>query len=128
MPARGRMVAVRLLLLPLLAGPGGAVAGGEQHPAVRVLQSDQLRVVVMDPHAPDRYYRGVSFSPVAGVLQVSMGGRNFLFAPDQHDPLKDNGGLAMEFDLFQGNSGPPGFASWITCFPCLRASARTDWW
>ncbi|WP_145928656.1 hypothetical protein OH491_02235 [Termitidicoccus mucosus] len=78
-------------------------------PGTRVLARGGLVVEVMDPAAPDRYHAGTRFSPVANVLRARLGGREFLFAPPEHDPLRDNGGLAMEFDI-QTPGGPPGFA------------------
>ncbi|MDR2673612.1 MAG: hypothetical protein LBC18_01770 [Opitutaceae bacterium] len=78
-------------------------------PGTRTLARGGLVVEVMDPAAPGRYHTGARFSPVANVLRARLGGREFLFAPAEHDPLRDNGGLAMEFDL-QTPGGPPGFA------------------
>jgi hypothetical protein len=77
---------------------------------LRTLASEHLEVEVMNPDAPDRYYRGQRFSPVATVLRVRMDGHDFLFAPIEHDPLADGGGLAMEFDIgTEPNPPPPGF-------------------
>lgn len=95
--------------LALLANRPGFSGEAAKREAVHILESDQLWVEVMDPNAEDRYYAGVRFSPVANVLRVAMEGRHFLFAPSEHDPLKHNGGLAMEFDLFPTKDGPPGF-------------------
>ncbi|HEY9248112.1 MAG TPA: hypothetical protein VIO38_03230, partial [Rariglobus sp.] len=87
-------------LLPLLVGFTSCHAAPHSAlPPMHTLSSDQLQVEVMDPHSPDRYYRGSRFSPVATVLQVRMAGHRFLFAPEQHDPQTENGGLAMEFDI-----------------------------
>ncbi|HEU5078460.1 MAG TPA: hypothetical protein VFT72_04570 [Opitutaceae bacterium] len=77
--------------------------------AVHVLRRGDTLVEVMDPNAPDRYNVGTRFSPVANVLSVRVGEKRFLFAPAAHDPLTENGGLAMEFDL-QTRGGPPGFS------------------
>lgn len=77
-------------------------------PGTHVLRSGSLCVEVMDPKAPNRYNRGVRFSPVANVLRVSRHGRSYLAAPLAHEPLFENGGLAMEFDLTTPG-GPPGF-------------------
>lgn len=99
-------------LLPLLVGLTSCQAAPDSAslPPMRTLSSDRLQVEVMDPHSPDRYYRGPRFSPVATVLQVRMDGHRFLFAPDQHDPQTDNGGLAMEFDIgTEPNPPPPHF-------------------
>lgn len=74
-------------------------------PATHTLSNGLLTVEVMDPNAPGRYNTGVRFSPVANVLQVTADGRTFLFSPEKHDSVTDNGGLAMEFDL-GGKDGP----------------------
>lgn len=84
-----------------------ALAGTPPSAPVRILRSDELTVEVMDPAHPDRYYRAERFSPVANVLRVRLRGVDYLYAPEQHDPLTDNGGLAMEFD--NAKFGPPGF-------------------
>jgi len=76
-------------------------------PAVRQLRSNTLVLEVMEPNAPERYNHGTRFTSIANVLRVTREGREFLFAPLEHDPLLENGGLAGEFDPF-GN--PPGFA------------------
>lgn len=99
--------------LPLVAAPvpvlPPAVASGAETrlEATQVLRAGPLRVEVMDPNHPARYNRGERFSPVANVLRVSLGGVDFLHAPAEHDPITDNGGLAMEFD--NAKFGPPGF-------------------
>lgn len=98
--------------LSLAVGLGSCRAepDSESRPPLRTLSSDRLEVDVMDPHSPDRYYRGPRFSPVANVLQVRMDGHRFLFAPAKHDPLTENGGLAMEFDIgTEPNPPPPRF-------------------
>jgi len=64
----------------------------------------------MDPTDPERYNRGVRFSPVANVLRVEVDGKNFLFSPEKHDPTMENGGLAMEFDINTTGKAPVGFA------------------
>ena len=86
--------------------------GGEypRHVAARVLKNDFLQAEVMEPNDPGRYFRGVRFSPVADILRVVMAGKDFLFSPGAHDPLTDNCGLRMEFDLGTGPTAPPGFA------------------
>lgn len=84
-----------------------ALAGTPPTPPVHILRSDELTVEVMDPSHPDRYYRAERFSPVANVLQARLKGVDYFFAPEQHDPFADNGGLAMEFD--NAKFGPPGF-------------------
>lgn len=84
-----------------------ALADEPPLPATRILRSQELTVEVMDPASPDRYYRAERFSPVATVLRVRLRGVDYLYAPAEHDPLSDNGGLAMEFD--NAKYGPPGF-------------------
>lgn len=85
-----------------------AALATESPPApTRILRSAELTVEVMDPTHPDRYYRAERFSPVANVLRVRLRGVAYLYAPELHDPLTDNGGLAMEFD--NAKFGPPGF-------------------
>lgn len=79
-----------------------------RNPAAHVLGSGRLQVEVMDPNAPDRYTRGVRFSPVANVLRATLDGNEFLFNPVAHDPLTESCGLANEFDLATPES-PPGF-------------------
>jgi len=81
----------------------------QRHAAVHLLRSGALTVEVMDPDAPDRYYRGNRFSPVAAVLRAVLDGKDFLFSPVAHNPENENGGLAMEFDI-ESPEGPPGFA------------------
>ncbi|WPJ96749.1 hypothetical protein SH580_03395 [Coraliomargarita algicola] len=70
-----------------------------------------MTVEVMDPNAVDPYYQGLRFSPIANVLRVVMDGHDYLYSPVEHNPIKHNGGLAMEFDLAyrQGEFGPPGY-------------------
>ncbi len=98
----------------VILGQGGAgftadpVASASR--ARHVLRSDKLTVEVMDPNHPERYNRGVRFSSVANILQVTMDGKTFLFCPDEHDPRQDNAGLAGEFDIAT-KGGPPGFAA-----------------
>lgn len=74
--------------------------------ATRVLRDAELTVEVMEPNSPERYNQGVRFSPVANVLRAKYKGKDYLFSPVEHNPLKDNGGLAMEFDP---RTQPPGF-------------------
>ncbi len=91
-----------LLWLLLAVGPAAA---DPRH----VLEAGSLRVEVMDPAAPDRYNCGVRFSPVAAVLRATCDGREFFYNPAARDPLRDHGGLAMEFDLMPEFNPPPGF-------------------
>ncbi|MBC2602664.1 hypothetical protein [Puniceicoccus vermicola] len=105
-------------LLAIVWPVSGAVTLRQQYvpklPGTRQLHSDRLAVEVMDPEAPDRYNQGVRFSPVANILRVSMDGQDFLYAPIEHNPITQNGGLAMEFDIKADENPPPGFqeASW----------------
>lgn len=66
---------------------------------VHTLRSGALCAEVMDPFHPQRYNRGVRFTPVAAVLHCTLAGQSFLYAPREHDPVADHGGLATEFDL-----------------------------
>ncbi len=77
------------------------------HPGSRMLASDRLAVEIMDPADPNRYYRGVRFTPVAAVIRARYDGREFLFHQAQPDPLLDVAGLFAEFDLI---GDPPGFS------------------
>lgn len=101
----------------------GVVFAGERCPAdvpatqaaaTRELRSDQLVVTVMEPNDPQRYNRGVRFTPVAAVLGVRRGERTYLFNPADHDPIADHAGLAAEFDLVIPDDAndrfPPGYA------------------
>jgi hypothetical protein len=78
----------------------------QRHAAAHVLSSPQLQVEVMDPNDLARYNIGHRFSPVANVLRVVRDGKDFLFSPVAHDPVQDNGGLAMEFDLSSAHPAP----------------------
>ena len=92
--------------------PSGKDAQGDPQPlhkGSRILRSEDLVVEVMDPNDPDRYNRGVRFTPVAAVLRVSMDGDEFLFSSVEHNPITDHAGLAAEFDLTT-QGGPPGYA------------------
>ncbi|MFA4943709.1 MAG: hypothetical protein WC789_03290 [Lentisphaeria bacterium] len=81
--------------------------------AVHVLDNGVLRVEVMDPSHPQRYNRGVRFTPVAAVLGVRQDGKEFLFYPVKHDPVADHAGLAAEFDMVAPGEPdawmPPGY-------------------
>ncbi|MGE9290697.1 MAG: hypothetical protein ACQKBT_06895 [Puniceicoccales bacterium] len=96
--------------LLLNAGAESSVVDWGQLPGTRTLRSELMEVEVMDPVAPGRYNQGVRFSPVANVLRVTMDGRNFLYAPLEHNMMTENGGLAMEFDVKFDEGSPPGFA------------------
>lgn len=82
-----------------------AARGEPRHKAAHVLSSDRLQLEVMDPESGDRYYRGIRFSPVANVLRATLEGKEFFFSPVEHDPMTENAGLAMEFDI----NGPREF-------------------
>lgn len=81
----------------------------------RLLQKGATRAWVMDPADPQRYNRGLRFSPLAAVLQVEHQGSSYLYAPAEHDPLHDHAGLAAEFDLCvpggPASDLPPGYAN-----------------
>lgn len=112
-PAMRVMSAIIAPALLVFSGCHGSMNTNQarRHEAARVLASGRLRVEVMDPVSPDRYNRGNRFSPVANVLRATLDGTDFLFSPVAHDPLNDNAGLAMEFDLFEWpEGGPPGFS------------------
>ncbi|NQT18428.1 MAG: hypothetical protein HQ592_01895 [Planctomycetes bacterium] len=79
-----------------------------RHKGSRILQSNDLVVEVMEPNHPERYNRGIRFTPVAAVLRVAMNGDEFLTNPIEHNPVSDQAGLAAEFDLVTPN-GPPGY-------------------
>jgi len=102
------------MALGLCGGSLGALSPARadfvaRYPATHGIGSERLRLEIADPVDPDRYYRGLRFSPVAAILQATWDGKDCLFAPVEHDPLRDNGGLAMEFDL-SNPAWPPGFA------------------
>ncbi len=67
-----------------------------------------IEITLMDPNAPNRYYRGARFSPAAFVMTATKGENSYLFCPTDHDPEIDGAGLAMEFDILT-KGGPPGF-------------------
>ena len=96
-----------LAMLPSLTAHG-------EDAAARVLTSGSLSAEVMEPNHPDRYNRGVRFTPVAAVLGIALAGQSYLYAPKEHDPVADHGGLASEFDLcIPGGPEadlPPGYA------------------
>jgi len=77
----------------------GSIACAEENQPVKEIGNNKLSVEIMVPDHPERYNRGVRFTPVAAVLGVKMDGKEFLFHPEKHDPINDNGGLASEFDL-----------------------------
>jgi hypothetical protein len=91
-----RLVPTLALLLPIWPL---LMAAGEEGSPVHLLSNEKLAVRVMNPSHPERYNRGVRFTPVAAVLQVERDGVTYLHCPEKHDPLNDHAGLAAEFDL-----------------------------
>lgn len=93
------------LLRPFLVGlvawllPGAPVFAGAAGEAERTLANGVIKVRVMDPVHPERFNRGVRFTPLAAVLGVSRDGVEYLYSPENHDPRHDHAGLAAEFDL-----------------------------
>ena len=85
----------------------------KQQDTVIVLKNDKLAIEVMHPTHPDRYNRGVRFTPLAAVLTASMDNQSFFYAPSDHNPIADHGGLAAEFDLVASGDPdemmPPGY-------------------
>lgn len=102
-----------LLLLPSAGSAAGASPEdkgfdmGSSPAATHRLTCGDFVVDVMDPAAPDRYNRGVRFTPVAAILSASRGTNEFLFHEAEHDPLTGAAGLLAEFDPV---GPPPGFA------------------
>jgi hypothetical protein len=69
-------------------------------------------VEVGDPCSPDcRWNKGLRFSPIANVLRVQLGNRDFCYAPVNGGALTYLGGLPMEFDIGQEpfQPDPPGY-------------------
>lgn len=91
LPSIRALVAGLLLVVPVFAGATG--------PAERTLTNGVIEVRVMEPNHPERFNRGVRFTPLAAVLGVSRDGVDYLYAPEGHNPLHDHAGLAAEFDL-----------------------------
>jgi hypothetical protein len=77
------------------------------HNGSRMIASERLAVELMDPNDPQRYSRGVRFTPVAAVIRATSRGREFLFHKAVPDPQVDVAGLFAEFDLA---GPPPGFS------------------
>lgn len=92
----------------------GPCFAGARHLGSHVLTNGTLVVEVMAPNHPERYNRGVRFTPVAAVLAARFQGRDYLYSPVAHDPVTDHAGLAAEFDLcIPGGPAehfPPGYA------------------
>lgn len=89
------------------------VFSGTEGGSERILRNAQLEVRVMVPDHPERYNRGVRFTPVAAVLGVRRDGVEYLYGPKAHDPIGDHAGLAAEFDLCipdgPSDALPPGY-------------------
>ena len=108
---------VLALLLVASAGCRHPVPAGVEAelapPGTRLLTAGSTTATVMDPQAPDRYNRGVRFTPLAAVLGARVDGHEFLYHPAAHDAIDDHGGLASEFDLVIPDDGddlmPPGY-------------------
>jgi hypothetical protein len=82
------------------------------HAGTRILQSGGLVVEVGDPGSPDcRWNQGLRFSPVANIIQVTLDGLEFCYAPASGGSLSFLGGLPMEFDIGQESfqPDPPGY-------------------
>lgn len=81
--------------------------------SVRVLDNGVVSAGVMVPGHPQRYNRGARFTEVAAVLSARICGHEFLYAPQDHHPVDDHGGLASEFDLVTpvdpDDLMPPGY-------------------
>ncbi|MBN1258113.1 MAG: hypothetical protein JXA52_10465 [Planctomycetes bacterium] len=93
------------VLLPLFTtGAGCAEEENKLPPPVhkgsRVLVNEDMVVEIMDPNDPERYNRGVRFTPLATVLRVEIGEDEYLYNPVEHDPMTRNAGLATEFDIW----------------------------
>ncbi|MBC2600194.1 hypothetical protein [Puniceicoccus vermicola] len=96
-----RMRKWALLMLHVVLA--GAVFGSEDISKapladVLILSNGMIRAEVMLPNSPDRYNRGTRFTNVATVLRVSVEEDEFLFAPVEHNPMTESGGLAAEFN------------------------------
>jgi len=76
-----------------------SITYADDNPSVKQIGKGKLSVEIMVPEHPERYNRGVRFTPVAVVLGAKMDGKEFLFHPEKHDVKNDHGGLASEFDL-----------------------------
>ena len=100
---------ILLLTLTALISAAGAATPTTQpvHRGSRLVRSEYLTLEIMDPAAPDRYYTGTRFTPLAAVIRVQCDGREFLFHKLDPDPSNDVAGLFAEFDI---STDPPGFA------------------
>jgi hypothetical protein len=99
--------------VPAEAAVAVAKAHSPVHAGSRVLMAGDLVAEVMEPDDPQRYNRGVRFTPLAAVLGVRMAGHEFLFNPVEHNAIDDHAGLASEFDLVTPDDPddwmPPGY-------------------
>ena len=93
------------------------------HAGTRILQSGGLVVEIGDPDSPDcRWNRGQRFSPVANIIQVTLNGLEFCYAPVNGGSLSYLGGLPMEFDIGQESfqPDPPGYNEGTNGSPFLK--------
>jgi hypothetical protein len=93
------------------------------HTGTRLLQCGNMVVEVGDPHAMDcRWNQGQRFSPVANVIQVTLNGREFCYAPLNGGTIGGSGGLPMEFDIGQEayQPDPPGYNGYPNGSPFLK--------
>lgn len=111
--AASRLRTFALLMSTLAIATSIACTPSPRHAGAHVLRHGDLVVEVMEPDAPDRYNRGVRFTPIAAVLSARYDGVEYLFNPIDHDPIDDHAGLAAEFDLVTPDSPddamPPGY-------------------
>jgi hypothetical protein len=93
------------------------------HAGTRILQSGSMVVEVGDPDSPDcRWNQGLRFSPVANIIQVTLDGLEFCYAPVTGGSLSYLGGLPMEFDIGQESfqPDPPGYNEGSNGSPFLK--------
>jgi hypothetical protein len=93
------------------------------HAGTRILRSGNLIVEVGDPDSADcRWNQGLRFSPVANIIQVTLNGREFCYAPVTGGALGYLGGLPMEFDIGQEpfQPDPPGYNEGSNGSPFLK--------
>ncbi len=93
------------------------------HAGTRILRSGNLVVEIGDPDSPDcRWNKGLRFSPVANIIQVTLNGREFCYAPVTGGSLSYLGGLPMEFDIGQESfqPDPPGYNEGSNGSPFLK--------